>query len=80
MAEERERLVKALGAALPGIDFEASGNLVDGGLVDSFAIVSIIGVISAEYGVSIPYGELESRNFSSVDEMLKLIERCKGKG
>ena len=76
---ERERLVKVLSAALPGIDVEASSALVDDGLVDSFAIVSIIAALSMEYGISIPFDELESKNFNSVDEMLKLVERCGGK-
>ena len=77
---ERERLIKALSAAVPGVDFEASENLVDDGTVDSFAVVSIIAALSMEYGINIPYDELESRNFNSVDEMLKLVERRKGKG
>ncbi len=77
MTEPKQRLINVLSAALPGIDFEANDALVDDGLIDSFAIVSIIGALSMEYGINIPFDELESKNFNSVDEMLKLIERCK---
>lgn len=76
MTEQRQRLINVLAQALPSIDFEASCALVDDGILDSLAITAIIGALSMEYGIRIPFEELESRDFNSIDEMLSLIARC----
>lgn len=76
MTEEKQRLIDVLSQALPGIDFEASDTLVDDGILDSLAITTVISELSMEYGINIPFDELESRNFNSLDEMLALISRC----
>ena len=39
----------------PEIDFTASEELVDDGILDSLTIVSVIGTLSMEYGIEIPY-------------------------
>ena len=62
--------------ALPNIDFEISDSLVDDGILDSMTITIIISELSMEFGVNIPFEELESKNFNSVDNMAALIERC----
>jgi len=72
----RERLIELLQEVLPGINLTISDTLVDDGILDSLAITSIIAEISMEFGISIPFDELESRNFNSIDSMLALIERC----
>ena len=72
----RERLIEVLTNALPGIDFTISDTLVDDGILDSLAITTIIGEISMEFGISIPFEELESKNFNSIDSMLEMIQRC----
>lgn len=76
MAKERQRLINVLTAALPAIDFEASENLVDDGILDSLAITAIIAALSMEYCIRIPFEELESRDFNSIDAMLSLVARC----
>jgi acyl carrier protein len=76
----RERLLNTLQTALPGIDFEISDMMVDDGILDSLAITTIIGELSMEFGINIPFEELESRNFNSLDSMLALIERCPKNG
>ncbi len=73
----KEQLLNVLKEALPGIDFESSDTLVDDGILDSLAITTIIAEISMEFGINIPFDELESGNFNSVDNMLMLIKRCK---
>lgn len=78
MAEEKQRLIKGLSAALPAIGFEASEALAGGGFADSPAVVSVAGIPSMEYGIGIPDGELEGISFNSVYEMLELVERRRG--
>lgn len=72
----RERLIQLLKEVLPGIDLTVSDTLVDDGILDSLAITSIIAEVSMEFGINIPFDELESKNFNSIDSMTALIERC----
>lgn len=72
----REKVLSLLAEILPGIDFTVSENMVDDGILDSLAITAIIAEISMEFGIDIPFEELESRNFNSIDAIAALIERC----
>lgn len=72
----RERLLKLLQEVLPGVDFECSDTLVDDGILDSLMITTIIAEVGMEFGINIPFEELSSQNFNSVDAMIGLIERC----
>lgn len=72
----RERLKNFLEEILPGVDFECSDTLVDDGIVDSMMITTIIGEVSMEFGIYIPFEELSTKNFNSLDAMAALIERC----
>ncbi len=71
----RERVIAVLEKALPGVDVEASEYLVDDGMIDSLGIVNIIAELSLEFGINIPFEELEADNFNSVDNMVKLVEK-----
>ena len=72
----RDKVLKLLTEALPGIDFTISDTLVDDGIIDSLAITTIIAEISMEFGINVPFEELESSHFNSIDEIVALIERC----
>lgn len=76
----RERVISLLNEILPGIDFTVSETMVNDGILDSLAITSIIAEISMEFGIDIPFEELESKNFNSVDTIVALIERCPKNG
>ena len=56
-------------------DFAASDELVDDGILDSLTIVSLIGTLSMEYGIDIPYEEIVPENFNSIDAMAAMIQR-----
>ena len=72
----REKVMKLLTGALPGIDFGSSSRLVDDGILDSMAVTVIIAELAMEFGIDIPFEELESRNFNSVDAIVSLVGRC----
>ena len=73
----REELLQLLEAENPGIDFTASDELVDDGILDSLTIVSLIGTLSMEYGIDIPYEEIVPENFNSIDAMAAMVERLR---
>ena len=70
-----ERLLELLSEVREDVDFENEKELVDGGILDSFDIVAIVGTLCEEYDVTITVEDLEPVNFNSAEAMLALIER-----
>ena len=59
----------------PDIDFDAETQLIDGGILDSFDIVTLVAEINARLDIAIPAEELIPENFNSEDALLELLER-----
>ena len=70
-----EKLIKILSEVRPDLDFETEVNLVDGGTLDSFDMVSIVAAISEAYGVDIKGKDLTPANFNSAKAILELINK-----
>ncbi len=70
-----EALLKILTNLHPEVDFETRTDLVDGKIIDSFDIVSIISEINDEYDVVIPAEEIVPDNFNSAQALYELIVR-----
>ena len=70
-----EALLKILTNLHPEVDFDTSTDLVDGKIIDSFDIVSIISEINDEYDVVIPAEEIVPDNFNSAQALYELIVR-----
>lgn len=73
----RDELLKLLSEEYPEIDFEASEELVDDGILDSLVIVGVISTITMEYGITIPYEDIIPENFNSLDAMAALVSRLR---
>lgn len=71
----REQVKAVLEENFPEIDFEASNELVDAGILDSITIVGIISALSMEFGIEIPYEEIIPENFNSLDGLTALVEK-----
>lgn len=70
-----ENILGILKSIRGDIDFETADNLIDGGLLDSFDIISIVAELCDAYDISITADELEPENFNSVEAMLTLVNR-----
>lgn len=70
-----ERLLELLKSVREDVDFEKEDNLVDGGILDSFDIVAIVGELCEEYDITLTVEDLEPENFNSAAAILKLVER-----
>ena len=70
-----EALLEILTNLHPEVDFETCSNLVDGGIIDSFDIISIISEINDEFDVVIPAEEIVPDNFNSAQALYELIVR-----
>ena len=68
-----DKLMEILGEINPVIDFEAETGLIDGGMLDSFDIVTLVAEIDDAYGVEIPAEALIPENFNSAKAIFALI-------
>ena len=70
-----EDLISILLDLNPEVDFETEDRLIDGKILDSFDIVTIVADINNEFDVAIPAEELIPENFNSAKALWALIER-----
>ena len=57
------------------IDFETENALIDGGLLDSFDIVTLVAEIDDAFGIEIPAEALIPENFNSAKAIFALIQQ-----
>lgn len=70
-----DKLMTILREINPDIDFENENALIDGGMLDSFDIVTLVAEIDDAYGVQIPAEALVPENFNSAKVLYALIQR-----
>ena len=71
----KETLMEILEKLRPDVEFEGCKDLVDGGILDSFDIVSLVWELNDEFDIEINVEHLQPENFNTVEAMLKLIQK-----
>lgn len=71
---DKDELLEILQNLHPDVDFATQNKLVDGGILDSFDIVSSASDIADVYDVTISADEMIPENFNSVDALYTLIK------
>ena len=72
-----EKLIEILEDIQPDVDYRECTTLIDDGLLDSFAILSIVGEIEDEFDVSVTPAEIIPENFNSAESLWNMIERLR---
>ena len=70
-----ERLIEILEELQPDVDFNTAENLIDGRILDSLTILSLVAEIEEEFDVEIPTVEIIPSNFNSAKSIWALIEK-----
>lgn len=70
-----ETLLEILEDIRPDVDFKNCTTLIDGHILDSLAIISLIAEIEDEFDITIPTVEIAPRNFNSASAMWDMIKR-----
>lgn len=70
-----DELMDILSELHPEVDFETCDNLVDGKILDSFDIITIISEVSARLDVTISAEYIVPENFNSAEALWALIEK-----
>jgi len=69
-----EKIYKILQEIRPDVDFNLENDLIDGGILDSFDIVSIISELNDAFNIHIRVTDLKSENFNSLEAIFRLVE------
>ncbi|MCD8249935.1 MAG: phosphopantetheine-binding protein [Lachnospiraceae bacterium] len=72
-----KELMELLAELKPEIDFETENELIDGGALSSFDVITLIAELEERYEVEIPAEEFVPENFNSAMGIWKLIEQLK---
>ncbi len=75
-----DKLLKILNKIKPGTDFEKNKNLIESGVLDSFAIISLASEISEEFDVDVTVKDIQPENFHSIGAIMNMIERLQDEG
>ncbi|MBR1533215.1 MAG: acyl carrier protein [Ruminococcus sp.] len=70
-----EKVLEILEEIRPDVDFENEDSLVDGGVLDSFDIVALVGELNDEFDIEIKPSDLVPANFNSAKAINALVEK-----
>ena len=70
-----DKLMRILSELNSDIDFEVEDALIDGGMLDSFDIVTLVAEIDDAFGVEVPAEALVPENFNSARAIFALIQQ-----
>lgn len=69
-----EKIIKILEDLRPDIDAREEKKMIDGGVLDSFDIVSLVQDLNDEFDIDVDVDELVPENFNSLEAMVELVE------
>lgn len=69
-----DELLEILNEINPDIDYENETNLIDGKVLDSFSIISLIGEICDHFDIEISPKWMKNEHFNSVERMWAMIQ------
>ena len=69
-----QELIAILEGLHPDVDFETEDRLIDGKILDSFDIISIVSEVNDQFGVDIIAADLLPENFNSAAALYELIK------
>ncbi len=70
-----EELYEILEELQPEVDFKTATNLIDGHLLSSLSIISLIAELEDAFDITIPAVEIVPANFNSADAIWALVQR-----
>ena len=73
-----EKLIEILEDIQPDADYESCTTLIDDGILDSFAILSIVSELQDEFDIMITPADIIPDNFNSAKALWDMVCRLKG--
>ena len=73
-----KELMEILEDIQPDADYETCTTLIDDGILDSFAILSIVGELEDTFDIKITPAEIIPENFNSVQALWEMVQKLQG--
>lgn len=70
-----DKLMEILEEIRPDVDFRNVKTLIDDEILDSFAILSIVGELEDEFDISVTPAEIIPENFNSAQALWEMVQR-----
>ena len=70
----REKIIAILNEVKPTKDLTEIKDIIDGGYLDSFELMMLIGSLSEGFGIEIGFEEIVPENFNSVEAIEAMVE------
>lgn len=72
-----DKLIEILEEIQPDADYETCDTLIDDGILDSFAILSIVSELQEAYDITITPADIIPDNFNSAEALWNMVCRLK---
>ena len=73
--DTKDQILAILKEVQPLKNLENVSDIIEGGYIDSFELMSIIACFSDRFGIEISVEDLVPENFNSVDAMTQMVDR-----
>lgn len=73
----KEKVVAILHQVKPAKNLENVMDIIEGGYLDSFDLMSLIAQLSDQFGIEIGVDEMTPENFNSVEALVAMVEKLK---
>ncbi len=73
-----DTLMEILEDVQPDVDFENCDTLIDDGMLDSFAILSIVSELEDQFEISVSPADIIPENFNSAQAIWAMVQRLQG--
>lgn len=70
----REEILEILEGICPDVDFEKEDELIDGGVIDSFAVIQIVTELMEHFDIFIDADDIEPENLNSLDNICEMVK------
>lgn len=80
MEETKEIIREILQELHEDVDFDKETGLVDGKVLDSFDLVTLVAELSDEFDIEITAEDFVEKNFNSLDALTKMVDRLVDEG
>lgn len=80
MEETKEIIREMLQELHEDVDFDKENKLVDGKVLDSFDLVTLVAELSDEFDIEITAEDFVEKNFNSLDALTKMVDRLCNEG
>ena len=71
----KDKIFNILTEIRPEFDFSANVNFIEEGMLDSFDVVTLVTELDNQFGISIDGMDILAENFSSVENIMSLLNK-----